>query len=62
MTEKQEKADCNSGSSENEFQIPSVYRRPKGLKGLYYHPITQVIMLGLLCFMCPGARSQFCDG
>jgi MFS family permease len=30
------------------------YERPTGLKGLYSHPITQVVMLGLICFMCPG--------
>jgi MFS family permease len=31
-----------------------VYERPTGLKGIYYHPMTQVTMLGLVCFMCPG--------
>lgn len=31
-----------------------VFERPKGLKGLYYNPMTQVVMLGLVCFMCPG--------
>lgn len=25
-----------------------------GLKALYYHPITQVVMLGFVCFMGPG--------
>ncbi|KAI0075905.1 MFS general substrate transporter [Panus rudis PR-1116 ss-1] len=25
-----------------------------GVKGVYYHPATQVIMLGFVCFMCPG--------
>jgi len=25
-----------------------------GLAWLYYHPITQVIMLGFVCFLCPG--------
>lgn len=49
-----------------------LYERPKGLKGLYLHPVTQVrsqvasesvltcanggqvVMLALICFMCPG--------
>ncbi|KIJ66415.1 hypothetical protein HYDPIDRAFT_174514 [Hydnomerulius pinastri MD-312] len=30
------------------------YERPKGLRGLYYHPVFQVCMLGFVCFMCPG--------
>ena len=25
-----------------------------GLKGIYYKPITQVVILALVCFMCPG--------
>ncbi|KAF9524668.1 major facilitator superfamily domain-containing protein [Crepidotus variabilis] len=32
----------------------NLYQRPKGLKGLYFHPATQLVMLGLVCFMCPG--------
>ncbi|KAF8584969.1 hypothetical protein K439DRAFT_1095597 [Ramaria rubella] len=31
-----------------------IYERPKGLKGLYQHPTTQVCMLAFTCFMCPG--------
>ncbi|KDQ55000.1 hypothetical protein JAAARDRAFT_196364 [Jaapia argillacea MUCL 33604] len=31
-----------------------ILERPTGLKGLYYNPYTQVSMLGLVCFMCPG--------
>lgn len=30
----------NSGSSENESL--HVFERPTGIKGLYYHPLTQV--------------------
>ncbi|KIL62211.1 hypothetical protein M378DRAFT_129158 [Amanita muscaria Koide BX008] len=40
-------------SSDNESQQP-IYERPKGLKGLYMHPVTQLVMLALVCFMCPG--------
>ena len=31
-----------------------VLQRPTGLKGFYYNPTTQVVMLGFVCFMCPG--------
>ncbi|XP_006454848.1 hypothetical protein AGABI2DRAFT_215435 [Agaricus bisporus var. bisporus H97] len=31
-----------------------IFERPKGLKGLYLNPLTQVILLGFVCFMCPG--------
>lgn len=31
-----------------------VFQRPSGLKGFYYNPTTQVVMLGFVCFMCPG--------
>ncbi|KAG9307916.1 major facilitator superfamily domain-containing protein [Chiua virens] len=30
------------------------FERPRGLKGVYYHPITQLVMLGFVCFLCPG--------
>jgi len=33
---------------------PVVYERPKGFYGVYSHPVTQVTMLGFVCFMCPG--------
>ncbi|KAK7454451.1 hypothetical protein VKT23_011207 [Stygiomarasmius scandens] len=33
---------------------PRVYERYSGWKGIYYHPVTQVTMLGFVCFMCPG--------
>jgi MFS family permease len=47
--------DYGSGSSDDSgSQQVAVFERPKGLKGLYYHPVTQVTMLGLVCFMCPG--------
>ncbi|RDB24613.1 hypothetical protein Hypma_008198 [Hypsizygus marmoreus] len=42
----------NSGGSDSASQ--HVFERPKGLKGVYYHPLTQVCLLGLVCFMCPG--------
>lgn len=30
------------------------YKRPGGLKGLYMAPLTQICLVGLVCFMCPG--------
>src|ERR1700689_641833 len=41
-------------SSEAASQRVEIFERPKGLKGLYCHPLTQIIMLGFVCFMCPG--------
>ncbi|KAG5642564.1 hypothetical protein DXG03_002551 [Asterophora parasitica] len=43
----------NSGSSDN-ASAHQVFERPTGLKGKYYHPLTQIALLGLVCFMCPG--------
>lgn len=31
-----------------------MYEHPKGLRGFYMHPVTQICMLALICFMCPG--------
>ncbi|KAJ6567184.1 MFS general substrate transporter [Mycena vulgaris] len=51
VTEKgYDTSDDGSGSGTS----PEVFERPKGLKGIYSHPTTQVAMLGLVCFMCPG--------
>jgi hypothetical protein len=33
---------------------PDIYFRPTGLKGFFYYPYTQVVLLGLVCFSCPG--------
>ncbi|KAF9016863.1 hypothetical protein BDZ89DRAFT_1075271 [Hymenopellis radicata] len=42
------------GSSSDDGHGPAIYEQHKGLKGLYYNPITQVSMLGFVCFMGPG--------
>ncbi|KAF8910625.1 major facilitator superfamily domain-containing protein [Gymnopilus junonius] len=57
MTDLQEKGSgYNSGSSDGNRSQEQVvlFERPKGLKGFYYHPLTQVVLLGFVCFMCPG--------
>ena len=42
-------------ATDNEKHISGrVYERPTGLKGVYYHPFTQICLLGFVCFMCPG--------
>lgn len=44
-----------SGNDDSSSQnAPAIYERPTGLKGVYYHPLTQTAMLGMVCFMCPG--------
>ncbi|KAF9447178.1 hypothetical protein P691DRAFT_707190 [Macrolepiota fuliginosa MF-IS2] len=51
MTEVDKGSHIAGGDERVSVQI---YQRPQGLKGLYYNPMTQIIMLGLVCFMCPG--------
>ncbi|KAJ7667689.1 MFS general substrate transporter [Mycena polygramma] len=44
-----------SGSDDGSGSGPPEYNeRPKGFKGFYHHPATQVAMVGFVCFMCPG--------
>ncbi|KAF8845640.1 MFS general substrate transporter [Paxillus ammoniavirescens] len=46
-----------SGSNEDSqagSQREEIFERPKGWRGIYYHPYFQVSMLGFVCFMCPG--------
>ncbi|KAH9168622.1 MFS general substrate transporter [Lactarius sanguifluus] len=38
----------------SQYPYPDDYAPLKGLKGLFYHPRTQVVLLGFVCFMCPG--------
>jgi hypothetical protein len=33
---------------------PDIHLRPASLKGFFYYPYTQVVLLGLVCFSCPG--------
>ncbi|KAJ7499239.1 MFS general substrate transporter [Mycena latifolia] len=53
MAEPVSEKDYNS-SDDGSAGSPEIFERPKGLKGIYTHPTTQVAMLGLVCFMCPG--------
>lgn len=33
---------------------PDLFVRPSGLRGFFYNPYTQVVLLGFVCFSCPG--------
>ncbi|KAG2135417.1 MFS general substrate transporter [Suillus clintonianus] len=44
----------DSSSKDPASQHVEVFDRPTGWRKYYYHPIAQVSMLGLVCFMCPG--------
>jgi hypothetical protein len=59
MTNTQAEVDkLGSGSSEDfGSQLRDIFDRPTGWRKYYYHPLTQVSILGLVCFMCPG---MFC--
>lgn len=48
------------GSDDKHVESTSVSQY-SGLKGLYYNPTTQVIMLGFVCFMGPGLFNA-CNG
>jgi hypothetical protein len=41
----------SEGASDLEHAAPEILERPTGLKGLYYNPYTQIVMLGFVCFM-----------
>lgn len=38
----------------SQYPYPDNYVPLTGLKAIFYHPRTQVILLGFVCFMCPG--------
>ncbi|KAF8508521.1 major facilitator superfamily domain-containing protein [Gautieria morchelliformis] len=52
MDEKHDGSDVTSSYGPEPYG--RIYDRPKGFKGIYQHPTTQVCMLGFTCFMCPG--------
>jgi hypothetical protein len=37
-----------------ETHDPDIHLRPTNLKGFFYCPYTQVVLLGFVCFSCPG--------
>ncbi|KAJ7233132.1 MFS general substrate transporter [Mycena haematopus] len=44
----------NMSGSDDGSAPPEYLERPTGFKGFYQHPQTQIAMLGVVCFMCPG--------
>lgn len=54
----------SDSGSESGHGHAEVYERPKGFKGLYGHPISQVCMVGLVCMSldhisCAGSHVQW---
>ncbi|KAF8480765.1 MFS general substrate transporter [Russula ochroleuca] len=46
--------DYDPSSSPALIDSPNIHLRPAGLKGVFYYPYTQVVLLGFVCFSCPG--------
>ncbi len=38
----------------SQYPYPDDYVPPAGPRAFFYHPRTQVVLLGFVCFMCPG--------
>ena len=53
-TNEKDYATDTAAGSDYGSAAPEIFERPKGLKGFYYNPYTQVFMLGFVCFMGPG--------
>jgi hypothetical protein len=54
MSTGEEEKVNKSGSDTSVAQQPEAFERPEGWRGIRYHPITQVCLVGLVCFTCPG--------
>ena len=50
MSDIEKRDHDGSDSSEQELAAP----RYTGLKAIYYEPVTQIVILATVCFMCPG--------
>ncbi len=35
-------------------RYPDIHLHPTSLRGFFYNPYTQVVLLGFVCFSCPG--------
>jgi hypothetical protein len=57
-SQRDEKLDYDTSSSDADHSAPEVFERPTGLKGLYYNPHTQLVMLGFVCFMFVSKKKQ----
>lgn len=55
INEKERGYDSGTASgSDTSSQQGQIFERPRGIKGFYYNATTQIVMLGFVCFMCPG--------
>ncbi|KAF9219176.1 MFS general substrate transporter [Gyrodon lividus] len=54
VAESEKKIGSERTSEDSGLQRPEIFERPKGWRGIYYHPVLQVSLLGFVCFMCPG--------
>jgi hypothetical protein len=52
--EEKKKPLYDDSGSETSSARGEIFERPKGIRGLYSHPLTQIVMLGFVWFMCPG--------
>ncbi|KAG1890072.1 MFS general substrate transporter [Suillus subluteus] len=54
MSEVRDEVNKLGSSKESVYPHAEPFDRPTGWRRYHYHPITQVLMLGFVCFMCPG--------
>src|SRR5215471_9367950 len=54
MLSANEEGTSHGTREENSTQLAGISQRPNGFLRLYYSPLMQVVMLGFVCFMCPG--------
>ncbi|KAG5733772.1 UN protein [Termitomyces sp. T112] len=47
-------ASSDDGYPNKHERTSVIFPQPTGVKGLWYHPLTQAVLLGFVCFMCPG--------
>jgi len=50
---EEDKAYASGSDISSALQV-EIFERPKGWRGVYYHPATQICLVGFVCFMCPG--------
>ncbi|KAG0698388.1 MFS general substrate transporter [Suillus ampliporus] len=50
---EEEKVHTGRSETSSAEQV-EIFERPRGWRGVYYHPTTQVCLVGFVCFMCPG--------
>lgn len=54
MNETEKAYSSSKSEKDSDLGSQADVTRPKGIRGWYYNPITQVVFLGFVCFMGPG--------